>query len=138
MIVQQIMGWADAYRRRTGKWPTSHSGPIPEEPDLTWGGLAATLYLGYRGLPKRARIRQLLAKHRGVRNPAAPPRLTTAQVLAWADRHHAETGRWPAVASGPALCGEPDWSFWRLNCRSVPPDGQCLCAKENRSCSSAN
>jgi hypothetical protein len=34
--------------------------------------------------------------------PRRPP-LTVAQVLAWADRHHARTGRWPITTSGPVL-----------------------------------
>jgi hypothetical protein len=29
------------------------------------------------------------------------PKLTIAQILAWADAHHARTGRWPTMASGP-------------------------------------
>jgi hypothetical protein len=31
----------------------------------------------------------------------ARPRLTIAQILAWADAHHERTGRWPSKASGP-------------------------------------
>jgi hypothetical protein len=29
--------------------------------------------------------------------------LTVDQILAWADLHHARTGRWPGAASGPVL-----------------------------------
>jgi hypothetical protein len=29
------------------------------------------------------------------------PPLTVEQILAWADAHHARTGRWPTAASGP-------------------------------------
>src|SRR6516164_5607657 len=29
-----------------------------------------------------------------------PPPLTVAQILAWADRHHARTGRWPTQGDG--------------------------------------
>src|SRR5271166_5307480 len=30
-----------------------------------------------------------------------PPKLTLKRVLAWADAHHARTGEWPGVLSGP-------------------------------------
>jgi hypothetical protein len=33
--------------------------------------------------------------------PASRPHLTVKQILAWADAHHARTGRWPSVRSGP-------------------------------------
>ena len=32
----QILAWADAHHRRTGRWPTSESGPIREAPDENW------------------------------------------------------------------------------------------------------
>jgi hypothetical protein len=40
--------------------------------------------------------------------PATP--LTEAQILAWADAHHARTGGWPSPGSGP-VAGAPgeDW-----------------------------
>jgi hypothetical protein len=37
----------------------------------------------------------------GVRNPAAVPALTPAQILEWADSHKARTDRWPTTTSGP-------------------------------------
>jgi hypothetical protein len=39
------------------------------------------------------------------------PPLSEAQILAWADAHHARTGRWPSAASGP-VCGVP-WETWQ-------------------------
>src|SRR3954451_18814256 len=35
------------------------------------------------------------------RAPRRLPELTTSQVLAWADAHHARTGGWPTVKAGP-------------------------------------
>jgi hypothetical protein len=40
LTVQQVVAWARAHRRRTGKWPTQWSGPIPEAPGETWQGAA--------------------------------------------------------------------------------------------------
>src|SRR4051812_1056469 len=37
------------------------------------------------------------------KRPRQPPRpgLDVTQILAWADAHHARTGRWPSLTSGP-------------------------------------
>jgi hypothetical protein len=54
------------------------------------------------------------------------PRLTTQQVLAWADAHHARTGRWPHARSGPVE-GAPGESWANLDAalswghRGLPP-----------------
>ena len=49
-------------------------------------------------------------KHRG-RKRWRPPKLVIAQILAWADEHHARTGQWPRVRSG-AVAGTPG-ETWR-------------------------
>jgi hypothetical protein len=43
----------------------------------------------------------LLADRLGVRNRAGIPRLTVADILAWADAHRERTGAWPQRRSGP-------------------------------------
>jgi hypothetical protein len=45
-----ILAWAEAYRRRTGRWPTAETGPIPEAPGETWRAVAVALVQGLRGL----------------------------------------------------------------------------------------
>src|SRR2546422_791984 len=50
LTVRQVLAWARAYRRRTGKWPAQRSGPIAEAPDETWQGIDAALRYGRRGL----------------------------------------------------------------------------------------
>src|SRR5436309_357023 len=55
---------------------------------------------GLRGLPGGSSLARLLAERRGVRNHLALPKMTIAGILAWADAHHARTGRWPGRASG--------------------------------------
>ena len=42
------------------------------------------------------------------------PPLTVEQILRWADAHHARTGRWPAVASGP-VAGAPGETWQAVN-----------------------
>jgi hypothetical protein len=49
--VEQIRAWVRAHARRTGRWPTRMSGPIPEAPGETWAGVQAALSSGRRGLP---------------------------------------------------------------------------------------
>jgi hypothetical protein len=46
-------------------------------------------------------LAKLLQAERGVRHRSAVPPLTHEQILAWADAHHARTGDWPTVTSGP-------------------------------------
>jgi len=108
---KQILAWADAWYRRTGKWPNHVSGPIPDAPGENWQAVHIAMRAGARGLTGGSTLAQLLAERRGVRNPADPPTLTTIQILAWADAHQRRTGQWPNVRSGPVV-GVPSetWS----------------------------
>jgi hypothetical protein len=102
LYVAKILAWADAYHERTGEWPKARSsGSIPEAPGDTWRRVDGALRQGYRGLEWGSSLAQLLAAERGVRNIAALPPLTAAQILSWADSHHARTGGWPRDVDGP-------------------------------------
>jgi hypothetical protein len=98
---RQILAWASAHYRRTGRWPTLHSGPIPEAPGETWNAVDAALKAGTRGLRGGSSLARILSRHRGVRTRVDLPPLSYKQILAWADAHHARTGTWPNVGSGP-------------------------------------
>lgn len=100
---ERIVAWADEHRRRTGRWPAIKSGPVALSPDDTWAAIDDALRRGSRGLPGGSSVAKLLARHRGVRNHVGLPPLTEAEVLSWADDHHARTGRWPTQYSGPVL-----------------------------------
>jgi hypothetical protein len=101
LTIAEVQRWADAHRRRTGRWPTARSGPVAEAPGDAWNAVAGALRDGWRGLPGGTSLALLLAEHRGRRTRVAVPLLTEAQVLAWADARRARTGRWPTAASGP-------------------------------------
>jgi hypothetical protein len=101
LTVARVLAWADAYHRRRGRWPQKHSGPVAGGGGETWRRIDDALAGGYRGLPGGSSLAQLLAQHRGLRNPGRLPRLTQRQVLAWADAHRRRTGAWPNYASGP-------------------------------------
>ncbi len=61
----QILAWAAAHCRRTGRWPMSDSGPIAEAPAETWKAVDLALRYGWRGLPggvSLARLRRSNAR----------------------------------------------------------------------------
>jgi hypothetical protein len=102
LTVEQILAWADAHHRRTGRWPGSHSGPVEEAPEETWRAISQALRNGFRGLPGGSSLVQLLAQKRD-RSHSGRPHLKEEQILAWADGHFRRTGRWPNAASGAVL-----------------------------------
>src|SRR6516164_9490224 len=79
----QILAWADAHHRRTGRWPVMVTGPVTTGPlGLTWRGLDNALRLGFRGLEGGSSLARLLAEHRHVRNLSQLLRLSQQQILA--------------------------------------------------------
>ena len=67
LSIEQILRWADAEYRRTGRWPTTRSGSVVDAPGETWYNTNSALYKGGRGLPVGLSLRRLLIKYRGVR-----------------------------------------------------------------------
>jgi hypothetical protein len=98
--IKQILAWADAHHRRTGRWPIRASGSIADASGETWAYVINALIQGNRGFPGGISLAQLLAQGRGVRNRKALPRLRVKDILAWADAHYRRTGRWPRHTSG--------------------------------------
>ena len=94
------MAWADAHREATGEYPQVDSGRVHASatPGETWARVNMALYTGLRGLPGGSSLAQLLAERRRYRGP-----LTLGRILAWADAHHAATGRWPTMWSSGAV-----------------------------------
>ncbi len=60
----QILGWAEAHRRRTGKLPNAGSGAIPEAPGESWKRVDNALREGRRGLKRRSTLPSLLSRLR--------------------------------------------------------------------------
>src|ERR1700676_1089702 len=75
---EQILAWADDHYRRTGKWPTTGSGPVLDSPSEDWRAVHAALRGGGGGLPGGSSSALLLAEHRRQRGhkPAAPARVS--------------------------------------------------------------
>jgi hypothetical protein len=114
LSVEKILKWADAFRRRTKKWPRETSGSIPDAPEETWVAVDRALRVAIRGLRGVSSLAQLLAEHRGVRNIQALPRLSVKQILAWADAHERRTGEWPTSKSG-SIVQAPGESWSAVN-----------------------
>ena len=107
LTVERILAWADAHHAATGRWPTSwSSGAVQDASGETWQSLDIALREGRRGLPGGITLSRLLAEQRQAPNIYTEPPLTAEQILAWADAHHAATGRWPSSQSGPVLHAE--------------------------------
>jgi hypothetical protein len=103
LSTERILAWADAHHRATGDWPTRESGEVVGAYRELWGNLDDDLRAGRRGLTGGTTLARLLFERRGVQNLHAVPLLTPEQILAWADAHHAATGRWPSPKSGQVL-----------------------------------
>lgn len=108
LTIKQVLTWADAHHRRTGRWPTQDTGPVAEGRGETWKGVQTCLQKGGRGLPGGSSLARVLARHRGVRNLGDLEPLTLPQILRWADAHRQRTGAWPQATSGtiPGTQGE--------------------------------
>ena len=109
LTIEQILQWADAHHSRTGQYPQSTSGPIPEAPGEAWHCVNSALHSGRRGLPGRLSLNALLAEHRGVPRRIVSPRLSVELILHWADEHCNRTGRWPNVEAGRVQGTGPTW-----------------------------
>jgi hypothetical protein len=111
LSIGQILAWADMYRERTGKWPNVTSGAIDGDVELTWRGVNTLLDQGCRGLPGNSSLAQILAEHRGIRNPKKLPRLTVEDILKWADAFRERSGRWPRPWDGSIdICPGETWA----------------------------
>lgn len=116
LTVDRILGWADEYHERTGRWPTSARGSVHGVDGETWGGVRNSIWRGLRGLSGGTTLRQLLFKHR----PEARvdyrgrPLLSVPKILEWADEYHARTGLWPSSLTGK-IKGAPGETWQQVN-----------------------
>lgn len=114
LTVKRILSWADSFHAKTRRWPNKYCGWVEGSFEEKWSRIDGALAGGYRGLPGGSSLAQLLSEYRGVRNPRRLPKLTEHDILAWADKHHKRTGRWPNYASGP-LVDSPGDSWLALD-----------------------
>ncbi len=99
--VEQILEWADAWHRRTGRRPISTAaGHVPGTDGITWRLIDHALRSGRTNRPGGLSLSGLLIAMRGRYRPQEQLPLTEDQILAWADAHHQRTGSWPKKDSG--------------------------------------
>jgi hypothetical protein len=105
LTIDQILKWADAFKRSTGRWPKLDDwrDAIPSTGGETWGNVFQAVANGLRGLPGGFTFWELLTKRRGFRNINRLPPLTEVQILEWADAYFKRHGQWPACRSKPQL-----------------------------------
>lgn len=111
LTVAQILTWADAHFKRTGRWPKCTDRHVRDDLNEKWCNIDQALREGVRDLPGGSSLPQVLAAHRGVRNIHDLPALTSEGILAWAEAHHARTGQWPKTGDGPVA--EAPGEVWR-------------------------
>ncbi|MBY0523623.1 MAG: hypothetical protein K2R98_09490 [Gemmataceae bacterium] len=100
---KQILAWADAHFKKTGKWPTMDSGTILDAPDETWAAVDGAMKQGSRGLRGGSSLAWLLVKFRGKKSRLDQPPLSQKRILAWCDAHFERTGKWPNTNSGDVV-----------------------------------
>jgi hypothetical protein len=72
LTVPVILRFADTWHGRTGEWPTSLSGAIPEMPGLTWRAVNLALHQGLRGLPGGGSLHLLMRQRRKIPKRRSP------------------------------------------------------------------
>jgi len=100
LTVALILSWADAFHEACGRWPNRCSGRVASTPAENWSNITNRLREGGRSLPGGSSLSRLLNEHRGVPDPRRRPALCPDQIVAWADAHHAATGKWPSLKCG--------------------------------------
>ncbi len=102
LTVELILTWASAHRERTGHWPNTRSGAIPEAPGRNWSAINVALHRGSCGLPGGDSLRALLARRFG-KPPGRRERLRLQQIEGWARSHQRRSGCWPTARSGEVV-----------------------------------
>jgi hypothetical protein len=64
LTAQQILEWADAYHKKTGKWPKQKSGDVAGASGEKWNNVDTALSRGRRGLPGGSSLAQLIKSER--------------------------------------------------------------------------
>lgn len=100
LTVREILRWADAHHRRTGKWPSRFSGRVVGVRGESWTAIDEVLKRGRRGLPAGLTVARLLALNGRKPFNIKGTLLSEKQIRIWAREHHRRTGRWPGEGSG--------------------------------------
>ncbi len=118
-----ILGWADDYRAKTGRWPSRATAGGPCEGE-TWGAIDMALKNGSRGLVGGTSLGRLLAVRRNASNRTNTVLLNQSMVLEWADKYFEQHQTWPTRKSGVIAGTTERWDnidqLLRLGLRGLP------------------
>lgn len=98
---RQILTWADAHRRRTGKRPLSNYTEIPEAPGEVWRNIDAALRCGMRGLPGGDSLFQFLLRHARISRNDPHARMVLCKLGRAPRRTEPRAARPRGAAAGP-------------------------------------
>src|SRR5258708_22309629 len=96
-------------------WAAKGVGQVAEEYDETWKTGDTALRNGKRGLKKGSSLARFLSDFRRKRNRGGLPKLSIKKILAWADVHFKNTGKWPNRNSG-AVLDAPQEEWYTIDC----------------------
>ena len=105
LTIEQILEWADAHCRRTGRFPSVDSGDVEGVEGENWSAIHVALGVAAGGCRPDGRWPACWRSKRGHRPGAQKRRLAIGQILAWADVHYGQPAdfRMPV----PAVSGHP-------------------------------
>jgi len=91
---KQILSWADAHHRATGRWPNNSTGRVRNAPNENWGRIGRALVRGDRGLMGGGslRVSRLRPAARDPVGRRSPPRETSGASRATGDRVRCRPG----------------------------------------------
>jgi hypothetical protein len=108
ITAEQVLHWADEHFARQGKWPNAKAGAALET-GTSWGTIDYLLRRGMPGVRAGTTLAQFLEKERGRSNHLNRPRLSTRQILRWAEAYFKLHGAWPKRDSGPIPGAAATW-----------------------------
>ena len=94
-----ILKWADTFFQQHGEWPHQKSGAIPARKE-NWKSVDEALRRGFRDLPARGSLAQLLEKNGRKLNPMNRPKLEKSRIILWAKAYFRKHGVLPTKRSG--------------------------------------
>ena len=116
LTIKQILAWADAHHKRTGKWPISRSGPVLGA-GRTWESVNDALRRGPLAGRGGGTLTKLLRKYRRAGDSRRViPDLSKKQILEWVDADRRRTGQWP-TQDGGRVFDEPNITWGTVHQR---------------------
>lgn len=105
---KDIIQWAKEWNKRTQKWPSFNSGPIPGT-RVTWKLVDVRLRVGTKGFLGGSGLSEFLQENCGARRGARGDELSVegikSHIVSWNKR----TGEWPRINSGPVPGTKDTW-----------------------------